>query len=138
MTDTVLIIGAGAAGLYAARTLAQAGRRVVVLEARNRPGGRIHTFTDVGFSAPTEAGAEFMHGAVPLTRGLLDEADLTNFPTTGTTYQVIKGHLHESEDFIQEVPQLLEQLHALPHDMPLAEFLTEHFGEEQYAPCASR
>ncbi|MDF7812094.1 NAD(P)/FAD-dependent oxidoreductase [Hymenobacter sp. YC55] len=134
MTDTVLIVGAGAAGLYAARTLVQAGRSVVVLEARNRPGGRIHTFTDAGFSAPTEAGAEFMHGAVPLTRGLLDEAGLTSFPTTGSTYQVIKGHLHESEDFIQEVPQLLEQLHALPHDMPLADFLTEYFGEEQYAP----
>ncbi|WP_375435968.1 flavin monoamine oxidase family protein [uncultured Hymenobacter sp.] len=134
MTEAVLIIGAGAAGLYAARTLVQAGRRVIVLEARNRAGGRIHTFTDAGFSAPTEGGAEFMHGAVPLTRGLLDEAGLTSFPTTGTTYQVVEGRIRESEDFIQDVPHLLEQLHALPHDMPLADFLTDYFGEEQYAP----
>ncbi|HEX8426894.1 NAD(P)/FAD-dependent oxidoreductase [Hymenobacter sp.] len=134
MTDAVLIIGAGAAGLYAARTLAQAGRRVVVLEARHRVGGRIHTFTDHGFSAPTEAGAEFLHGAVPLTRGLLDEAGLTSFPTTGTTYQVVEGRIRESEDFIQNVPQLLDQLHALPHDLPLAEFLTTYFGDALHAP----
>jgi monoamine oxidase len=41
----VVVLGAGAAGLAAARTLADAGRRVLVLEARDRVGGRIHSRT---------------------------------------------------------------------------------------------
>ncbi|UOG77253.1 FAD-dependent oxidoreductase [Hymenobacter tibetensis] len=134
MEAEIIVVGAGAAGLLAARTLAEAGKRVLVLEARNRPGGRIYTFTDAGFSGLVEGGAEFLHGSVPLTRSLLEAAGKTSFPTTGTTYQVIQGELHESEDFIQEAPQLLEQLHALPHDMPLADFLAEYFPDEHYAP----
>lgn len=129
-----LVIGAGAAGLLAARTLARAGQTVAVLEARNRCGGRIHTFTDAGFSAPTEAGAEFLHGAVPLTRSLLAEAGRASIPTTGATYQVVQGETRESEDFIQNLPELLERLHTLVEDVPLADFLNQHFSAETYAP----
>ena len=42
----VLIIGAGAAGLAAARELSCAGLRVIILEARDRIGGRINTHFD--------------------------------------------------------------------------------------------
>ena len=38
----IVVVGAGAAGLMAARELARAGRRVTVLEARDRLGGRIY------------------------------------------------------------------------------------------------
>lgn len=135
MTDVdVLVIGAGAAGLLAARTLARAGRTVAVLEARNRCGGRIHTFTGQGFSASTEAGAEFLHGDVPLTRSLLAEAGRGSIPTTGTTYQVVQGETRESEEFIQNLPKLLEKLQALTEDIPLADFLAQHFSAETYAP----
>src|SRR3954469_13527694 len=61
MDADVLVIGAGAAGLSAARTLADAGRSVIVLEARDRIGGRVwtdHTFGPI----PVERGAEFIHG----------------------------------------------------------------------------
>jgi monoamine oxidase len=61
MDADVLVIGAGAAGLAAARALADAGRRVIVLEARARIGGRV--WTDRAFAAiPVERGAEFIHG----------------------------------------------------------------------------
>jgi monoamine oxidase len=56
----VLVIGAGAAGLAAARTLADAGRRIIVLEARNRLGGRVWTTEFAGL--PLDLGAGWMHG----------------------------------------------------------------------------
>ena len=63
MTDAdILIIGAGAAGLMAARTLAKSGKRVTVLEARDRVGGRIHTLEYGSSQQPLEMGAEFIHG----------------------------------------------------------------------------
>ncbi len=56
----VVVIGAGIAGLAAARTLADAGARVVVVEARDRIGGRVWTDTSLG--APVERGASWIHG----------------------------------------------------------------------------
>src|ERR1041384_6304116 len=47
-SQTVLVIGAGAAGLAAARDLSKAGREVIVLEARGRIGGRVFTHTEIG------------------------------------------------------------------------------------------
>ncbi|MEM6520232.1 MAG: NAD(P)/FAD-dependent oxidoreductase [Cyanobacteria bacterium P01_C01_bin.70] len=60
-TGHTLVIGAGAAGLAAARTLQDANGSVVVLEARDRIGGRVHTDYDFA-SHPVERGAEFLHG----------------------------------------------------------------------------
>ena len=61
----VIVIGAGVAGLAAARILDREGHRVVVLEARDRIGGRVHTVRREGWPVPIEAGAEFMHGRPP-------------------------------------------------------------------------
>jgi monoamine oxidase len=58
----VIVVGAGVAGLAAARALQDASVEVVVLEARNRIGGRVHT-PDVG-GFPVDAGAMFVHGVV--------------------------------------------------------------------------
>lgn len=56
--DTV-IVGAGVAGLTAARLLLDAGRTVVVLEARDRIGGRVHTDRTDGI---VDLGASWIHG----------------------------------------------------------------------------
>jgi monoamine oxidase len=58
----VIVIGAGVAGLEAARQLAGRRLRVIVLEARSRVGGRIETHRSTGWPGPFEAGAEFVHG----------------------------------------------------------------------------
>jgi monoamine oxidase len=57
----VVVIGAGAAGIAAARSLAAAGREVTVLEARDRVGGRVWTARDLA-PFPVELGAEYVHG----------------------------------------------------------------------------
>lgn len=56
----VIVIGAGMSGLAAARTLVDAGVRVLVLEASNRIGGRIRTDRSLGL--PVEVGAGWIHG----------------------------------------------------------------------------
>lgn len=57
-----VVIGAGTAGLATAYDLHQAGKLVVVLEARGRIGGRV--LTERAFSyTPIEFGAELVHGA---------------------------------------------------------------------------
>ena len=86
----VLIIGAGAAGLNAGRLLAEAGRRVAILEARNRIGGRIWTQpVSLGDSPPLlpiELGAEFVHGLPPATWSLIREAGLSTFEMDGSPF----------------------------------------------------
>lgn len=72
----VLIIGAGAAGLSAAASLAGSGLRVRVLEARPRIGGRIHTVHDAQCAMPIELGAEFIHGDTPYTWDLVETTPL--------------------------------------------------------------
>ena len=70
----VVVIGAGVAGLAAAADLAARGVRVVVLEARDRIGGRIDTRRDPGVPIPIELGAECLHGAAPETTAIVDAA----------------------------------------------------------------
>ena len=68
-----IVIGAGAAGLAAARTLSDAGRTVTVLEARPRIGGRIFTVHDREWPLPVELGAEFLHGEAEATREIAQQ-----------------------------------------------------------------
>lgn len=64
---SVVIVGAGMAGLGAAQTLQQAGVTVTVVEGRDRVGGRIHTSQDL--AVPIDLGASWIHGTQgnPLT-----------------------------------------------------------------------
>src|SRR4051812_14787788 len=70
----VIVIGAGVSGLAAARELRLRGLSVLVLEARDRIGGRVHTIRPQGWPLPVEAGAEFVHGRPPSLLPLAKEA----------------------------------------------------------------
>jgi monoamine oxidase len=138
----VVIIGAGVAGLTAARELAAAGRSVLVLEARDRIGGRVWTHQEPDTSAPIELGAEFIHGQAPQTLGLLHEVGKAAIATSGAHWTVLDGKLQQrTEDLFEQVQQALERADVLNKpDVSFEEFLEQgaHFGLSEDARALAR
>ncbi len=130
-TDTI-IIGAGAAGLITAYELTKAGKKVIILEARNRIGGRCYTFSGDDFTVPIELGAEFIHGELPLTLKLLKEANIKYEAVSGDNFQIKNGEIVPSEFFMENWDDFEKALNEVAADQPLDEFLQQNFHEEKY------
>ena len=96
--ETIIVIGAGAAGLMAAYELSKNKKKVIILEATDRLGGRINTCTDDAFSMPVELGAEFIHGKLPLTLKLLKEGGIKYYPVKGKMFQLEKGKFKKATE----------------------------------------
>ncbi|RYD93752.1 MAG: FAD-dependent oxidoreductase, partial [Sphingobacteriales bacterium] len=129
-TYDILILGAGASGLYAARALAKAGLSVAVLEARDRMGGRV--WTGHGELGPVELGAEFIHGDGKLTKEIAREANLGTAPLEGKLYEQHEGALREQEDFIEHWEELQQVLDDVTEDIPVRRFLDEYLAGPQW------
>lgn len=106
----VVVVGAGMAGLAAAASLVEAGAEVVVLEARDRIGGRI--FTDRSLGVPVEHGANFIHGfnGNPLA-ALAPEAGATPFFIDQESWQLFQADGVEPEDF--EIDDVFDDLETI-------------------------
>lgn len=128
----VIIIGGGTSGLEAGKEIAKAGKKVYVLEARNRLGGRTHTLTVPGFSTPLEAGAEFVHGDMPATQSLLREVGIKFYAISGKNYVIKNGKFQTSENLQTTFSTLLSKSDSLNQDMTFSKFLDQYLNEEKY------
>lgn len=106
----VVIIGAGAAGLAAARTLGHAGVRCAVLEARTRLGGRIHTLPEASSPAPVELGAEFIHARPPATWDLVQRFGIPVADIPDGHLSRHAGRLRESDAFDKGIGRVMRTL----------------------------
>jgi monoamine oxidase len=115
-----------------ARELARAGKRVTILEARARCGGRIDPLPAEEFGYPAEGGAEFVHGAAPLTRAVMREAGLSLLPRGGTRWSTRTGALLPDESSLPHAGRFYRALQEVKADLPIAEFLDTHFADRRY------
>ena len=102
----VLVLGAGAAGLMAARELSRAGLRVGVLEARDRVGGRAWTRVDPLSPQPLELGPEFVHGESPEVFSLLREFARAYVELPDRHVRAREGRFTPLDDFWEEVGRM--------------------------------
>ena len=126
-----IVIGAGAAGLAAARSLARRSLRVLLLEARDRVGGRVWSRPIAGTQTLAEMGAEFVHGPGALTRRFLHDAGTTAVDTGGEGWVCSEdgGLRHEPRRF-SSAAGIFEAAFALAEDESVDRFLRRFDGDE--------
>jgi monoamine oxidase len=112
----VAVIGAGFAGLAAARAVATKGRTAVVFEGRDRVGGRVWTRATPDGAVPLELGAEFVHGhpaatarlahevGVPLVPGA--EQHLATSDTPGAPLQPVESPFEGARSLVRHANEL--------------------------------
>ncbi|HTW75234.1 MAG TPA: NAD(P)/FAD-dependent oxidoreductase [Steroidobacteraceae bacterium] len=124
----VAVLGAGASGLHAAAELSRRGCSVLLLEARARVGGRIHTQHAAGLEPPLELGAEFIHGDAPLTRQLLRAAGTRAVESGAGRVEraAAAARAPPRAALFAQAERLLQQAAQLPQDLSVEEFLARH------------
>jgi monoamine oxidase len=123
MDADVVVIGAGAAGLAAARSLGRRKLRVLLLEARDRLGGRVLSHPMTGIATPAELGAEFIHGPAERTKALLREAGSAAIDMGGDAWIRENGELRRKEESFSLSARIFEGSRFLPGDESVEQFL---------------
>src|SRR6266568_807149 len=120
----VIILGAGAAGMAAAAVLSENGVSTLILEARDRIGGRIHTIDDPAFPIPIDLGAEYVHGDPEATWRIIREAKLIAHDVPFDHYELRGNRLVHLHSFSDELEKIMT---GVPRaDLSFAEFLEKH------------
>ncbi len=131
MDADVIVIGAGGAGLAAAKSLAGRSLRVIVLEARERVGGRVWERKLAGTETPAELGAEFIHGKAPHTMALLRDAGMSAVAMGGESWMCgANGDLRHDDREFSLASRALEGARSLDKDESADQFLRRLESEE--------
>ncbi|MGA8709658.1 MAG: NAD(P)/FAD-dependent oxidoreductase [Thermoplasmata archaeon] len=144
----VVVIGAGFSGLAAAEQLTVANRRVVLLEASDRVGGRARTDYHLAEGVPLELGAQMIHGREAVTHTWISREGLRSrplpvsqrgrivvgrrvarFPWFALPFHPVAGTRAIYDGFVR-LPRQIDA--AVPPDRSLEEFL----GERKVRPAA--
>ena len=124
----VIIIGGGAAGLAAARTLSLEGIPVTLLEAQNRLGGRMHTIRTQQRDLPVELGAEFVHGEENKTWEYIEAAKLRTYKVPDRHWRLQNGTLTKDKKFWDEISAVLGRINTATPDQDFLSFLDHAWG----------
>lgn len=123
MDADAIVIGAGAAGLAAARRLAARSLRVIVLEARDRVGGRVLSQASGQAPVAAELGAEFIHGPARETMALLRDAGTVAVDTGQESWVFSKGELRRDDYDFKSAASIFEAAEKLQRDESVDQFL---------------
>ena len=130
-TYDVLVIGAGVAGLAAAVRLCETGHSVLLLEARDRIGGRIWTRAEPQVGAPIELGAEFLHGDAAAAVRWLRRAGKVAITMPDSHVSLHDGELQPDDESFQQVQAAFRRHDAIiTHEMSLEALINEHLVNE--------
>lgn len=124
----VVIIGAGAAGMMAALEIALTGKSVAIIEAKNRTGGRMHTINNPAFEKPVELGAEFVHGDLPITLNVFEQAGIKINESKGDVWEYKEDRLKQQNDTRKDYDDLEEKFKMLTRDVTVAHFMNRYLG----------
>ncbi|MBC7926509.1 MAG: FAD-dependent oxidoreductase [Bryobacteraceae bacterium] len=125
MFDTV-VVGAGAAGLTAARILGEAGHRVLIAEARDRAGGRMWSEPLPGLPVVAELGAEFIHGTPEATWELIRKWGIPAQERCGNRLCYENGKLGNCT-FPEQVDEIFSTLETYRgEDISFSQFVATH------------
>jgi monoamine oxidase len=121
----VIVVGAGVAGLAAAGELSNAGLKVILLEARDRIGGRILTLHPRSLNFPVELGAEFIHGRPDEIWEIVRRNGFEAHEVSGEMWCEHEQKLAPCRDFFEEVDDVLGKLKRSVPDHSFTDFLDQ-------------
>ena len=137
MDADAIVIGAGAAGLAAARSLASRSLRVALLEARDRVGGRVWSHVLARGAVAAELGAEFIHGPATETMTLLRDAGTAAVDTGHESWVYSEGVelRRDDRDFISAAG-IFEAAEKLQRDESVDQFLRRFEADDKMRATA--